>query len=375
MLTFAHYWIFVLLPAPVVVRLLPPIARRRPAVRVPFLSRLLQSRDDNESSLRQLPFASVAFVVKFAIWTLVVIALARPQWLDPPIERTIPARDLLMLVDLSGSMEHEDFTNAAGEAVDRLAAVKEVMGEFLTRREGDRVGLVVFGNAPFLQVPFTTDLELCRQLLDETEVGMAGPRTALGDAIGLGIQLFDNSDVPTKTIIALTDGNDTASAVPPVEASRIARDREITIHTIAIGDPTSVGEQEIDQESLKEVARVTDGSFFLALDRSQLTEIYAQLEEIETREVNTVSHRPRHDLYFWPMGVALLVSLLSTAWQLGAQRRKLSAAPGTRLRVNARTFELESVELDQETSTTDTPHTHGSQNEVYKPRDEEVAQR
>ena len=131
--------------------------------------------------------------------------------------------------------------------VNRLTAVKEVMGDFLACREGDRVGLVVFGNSPFLQVPFTTDLTLCRQLLDETDVGMAGPRTALGDAIGLGIRLFDNSDVPTKTIIALTDGNDTASSVPPVEASRIARDRDITIHTIAVGDPTTVGEEEIDQ--------------------------------------------------------------------------------------------------------------------------------
>ncbi|GAB5401973.1 MAG: VWA domain-containing protein [Aureliella sp.] len=361
MLIFEYYWIFILLPAPIVVLLFPPRARQRPAVRVPFLSRLLQSRDMAGSSLPNFSFAYLGLLAKLAVWTLVVVALARPQWLDPPIERTIPARDLLMLVDLSGSMEHEDFSNQAGEAVNRLEAVKEVMGEFLARREGDRVGLVVFGNSPFLQVPFTTDLELCRQLLDETQVGMAGPRTALGDAIGLGIQLFDSSEVPTKTIIALTDGNDTASAVPPVEASRIARDREITIHTIAIGDPTSVGEQEIDQEALREVASVTNGSFFLALDRSELAEIYSQLEAIETREVNTVSHRPRRDLYFWPLAGALAISVLSTAWQLISHRRLQTDAPSSRLQVNSRTFEIESVQLANAVSTPNHAHSAESQ--------------
>jgi Ca-activated chloride channel family protein len=242
-------------------------------------------------------------------------------------------------------MDHEDFTNAAGQSVNRLAAVKEVLGDFLVRREGDRGGLVVFGNAPFLQVPFTTDLGLCQQLLDETAVGMAGPRTALGDAIGLGIQLFENSETPTKTIIALTDGNDTDSAVPPAEAARVAHDRDITIHTVAVGDPTTVGEEKLDQESLQAVARATGGDFFLALNRDELAKIYERLDEIETREGKTVSHRPRRDLYFWPLAGALLASLLAHAWKLWSGRVSTAAAASPmRLRVNPRTFELEVAE-------------------------------
>jgi Ca-activated chloride channel family protein len=145
------------------------------------------------------------------LWTILVVAIARPQYLEPPVSQVVPTRDLMLLVDLSGSMEAEDFTNQQGKQVDRLTAVKEVLDEFLTRREGDRVGLIVFGNAAFTQVPFTQDLNATRILLEETTVRMAGPRTALGDAIGLAITLFEQSEVEERVIVALTDGNDTRS--------------------------------------------------------------------------------------------------------------------------------------------------------------------
>ena len=135
----------------------------------------------------------------------------RPQWIEPPLHRDKPARDLLLLVDLSGSMDTKDFTDPSGAKVDRLTAVKQVLDEFLARRKGDRVGVVVFGDAPFTLVPFTTDLDLAAAWCGEMQVGMAGPRTAFGDAIGLGVNLFAKSTVPAKTMIALTDGNDTAS--------------------------------------------------------------------------------------------------------------------------------------------------------------------
>jgi Ca-activated chloride channel family protein len=344
MLTFAYTWVFFLAPLPLLIWWLVPARREvRPSVRVPFLSRLSSA---GEGAVRvKTRGSALRFLGRFALWMLILTALARPQWLEPPIERTIPTRDLLLLIDLSGSMEQADFTNEQGQSVDRLTAVKEVLDDFLTRREGDRVGLVVFGNAPFLQAPFTTDLELCRQLLDETAVGMAGPRTALGDAIGLGIGLFDESDAPTKTIIALTDGNDTGSGVPPTEAARVAKDREITIHTVAVGDPTTVGEEKLDQESLQAVAKATGGDYFLALNRDQLAGIYERLDKIETRETKTVSHRPRRDLYFWPVAAALLLSVMThlIQWIRGSSVVPPSAVP-VRLRVNARTFELEAVE-------------------------------
>ena len=341
MLIFAHSWVFWLVPLPLLVWwLVPPAVTRHAAVRVPFLSRL-QAASSTLSQTRSYGFR-ISLLPRSLVWLLILTALARPQWLEPPIERSVPTRDLLLIVDLSTSMEQQDFVNATGKPVDRLTAVKDVVGDFLTRREGDRVGLVVFGSAPFLQVPFTTDLELCRSLLEETAVGMAGPRTALGDAIGLGIRLFENSEVPTRTIIALTDGNDTGSGVPPVEAARVAKDREITIHTVAMGDPATVGEEKLDQESLKAVAQTTGGDYFLAMNRGELEGIYQRLNEIETRQTKTTSHRPRRDLYYWPLAIGLLVSLVAHAWKLFAQRPK-KVPVSVRVRVNPRTFELETV--------------------------------
>jgi Ca-activated chloride channel family protein len=342
MLTFAYSWLFALLPLPLLVWwLLPPRQFREVAVRVPFLSRV-----DAAGGSRGIAAESNRarrLTVPVLLWLSVIVALARPQWLEPPITRQTPTRDLLLLVDLSGSMEQKDFTNTQGRTVDRLSAVKEVLGDFLTKREGDRVGLVVFGDAPFLQAPFTTDLALCRQLLDETAVRMAGPRTALGDAIGLGITLFEKSDAPAKTIIALTDGNDTASAVPPVEAAKVARDRKITIHTVAVGDPTTVGEEKIDEPTLRGVAESTSGSFFAARDRVELAKIYARLDQIETRKIETVSHRPRRDLFHWPLAAGLLLSLAHCALSLLSSPKAEPArgAGPACVRVDPRTGKLE----------------------------------
>jgi Ca-activated chloride channel family protein len=281
-------------------------------------------------------------VVSSLVWVLVLTALARPQCLEPPVTRDLPTRDLLLLVDLSGSMRQEDFTNSAGAKVDRLSAVKEVLGDFLVRRKGDRVGLVVFGDAPYLQAPFSTDLNLSRRLLDETVIGMAGPRTAFGDAIGLGVTLFDQSDAPAKTIIALTDGNDTASQVPPIEAGRVAKQKDIRIHTVAIGDPATVGEEKLDTETLRTVARSSGGDYFFAADRRELAGIYDALDRIETRQVKVVSHRPRRDLFYWPLLAALLLSAAGKAFTVLRQSAVTTPvqAPGT-VRVDPLTGKLE----------------------------------
>lgn len=345
MLSFAYLWIFLLLPLPWLVRLiLPPRQRSSVAVRVPFGDRLRSAMAGGNVGDKAVK-KSLQWWVPTLLWVLFLVALARPQWMEPPITKELPTRDLLLLVDLSGSMQAEDFTNAEGENVDRLSAVKEVLDEFLTKREGDRVGLVVFGDAPFLQAPFSTDLDLSRQLLEETAVGMAGAKTALGDAIGLGVNLFEESDAPAKTIIALTDGNDTKSQVPPVEAARVASQRDIRIHAVAIGDPLSVGEEKLDEETLKQVAKTAGGSYFFAGDREQLSGIYDELDRIETRQVDVVSHRPRRDLFFWPLLAALLLSLLEKSALIFRQIR--SSAPVSKrgtVRVHPLTGKMEVVE-------------------------------
>jgi len=323
MLTFAYPWLALLAPLPVAVwLLLPAHAGNRTGLRVPFFDRLVRlSGQQPHRGGVVAPRHAFPMIVLILSWLLTLAALARPQWIEPPLHQERPTRDLLLLVDLSGSMDTKDFVDASGKTVDRLTAVKQVLDDFLSRRKGDRVGVVVFGDAPFALVPFTTDLELRRLLLRDTVVGMAGPRTAFGDAIGLGIGLFDKSTVKAKTIIALTDGNDTASKVPPAEAAGVAKDRGIVIHTVAVGDPTAAGEDKLDEAALKQVASATGGGFFRALDRDQLAGIYQRLDEIETRRIDTISFRPKRDVYWMPLAAALLLSLLTQALRLLRRHR------------------------------------------------------
>jgi Ca-activated chloride channel homolog len=331
MLTFAYPWLALLAPLPALVYwLTPAYETRRPAVRAPFfglLARLSGAAPRAGASVSRRGLWRALILV--ACWLLALSALMRPQWVLPPIHHEKPARDLLLLVDLSGSMDTQDFTDAAGSKVNRLTAVKQVLDDFLARRQGDRVGVVVFGNAPFALVPFTTDLKLARRMLAEMQVGMAGPRTVLGDAIGLGINLFAASTAPAKTMIALTDGNDTASSVPPAEAARIARDRGIVIHTVAVGDPAAAGEEMLDEDALRDVAGATGGGFYRALDRDALEGIYAKLDQVEARKVETVSFQPRMELYWAPLAALLLLSMLAQALRLVRlpQRRTAEATP------------------------------------------------
>jgi Ca-activated chloride channel family protein len=240
MLTFAHSWLFLLLPLPLLVRwLLPPFHTARPAVRLPF-------------------FAQV--------------------------------------VELTGSRSE------AGAAVQRRSAVQGI-------------GYVVVWCA----------------LVAETVPRMAGPKTAFGDAIGLSITLFERSAVKRRVMIALTDGNDTGSQVPPAEAAQIAQDKGIVIHTVAMGDPATVGEDKLDEEALRAVAQTTGGQYFFAADRSSLEGIYGMLDQVETRQIETISHRPRRDLFHWPLGFATVLSLMyplaSSALGAWRSRRRGTTAP------------------------------------------------
>ena len=312
MITLAYPWILLLLPLPLLlVRALPADQQRRSSIRVPRLWRLagLTGRQPSAGAV-VLQRSTGQWLVLTAAWICVLASIARPQLIGEPITKVIPSRDLLLAVDLSGSMSTEDFTDASGNQVDRLTACKQVLDDFLTRREGDRVGLIFFGSAAFVQAPFSEDLQLCRTLMDEAQVGMAGPQTVIGDAVGLALTVFQRSEQDQRVLILLTDGNDTGSKAPPQEAARIGRDEGVTIHTIAVGDPEAVGEEKIDEEVLQEMASVTGGGFYRADDRDQLAEIYQRLDELDARELETTSYRPKSDLYYWPLAAFLLVGLV-----------------------------------------------------------------
>ncbi len=330
MLTLAHPWLLLLLPLPLLLRvLMPPHREPRAAVRAPVTGRLAeltgQAPAGGAAILRR---SKLQWVLLWGAWMLLVLALVRPQWLEDPIVEELPMRDLLLAVDLSGSMDTEDFTDAEGDTTDRLSAVKQVLADFLAKRDGDRVALVFFGSAPFVQAPFTADLEVVGELLDEARVRMLGPRTMLGDAMGLALNLFERSEVEERVMIVLTDGNDTGSLVPPEHAARIARDEGVTVHTVAIGDPEAAGEQALDEATLKEVARVTGGGFYRAGNRDEMAAIYTELDQLNPRKVQSTSYRPRRDLYPWPLGAALALSLAFHILAPGRRRMSGAAAVG-----------------------------------------------
>lgn len=333
--TLANPWLLALLPVPLLVLwIAPAYSQPRRGLVVPYLARLAgvvgrqPARGATVSRASAMRWIMLAFC-----WTCVVLALARPQVIEPPVERSVPVRDLLLAVDLSGSMDTRDFQNADGQTVDRLTAVKGVLDDFLARRQGDRVGLIFFGSAAFVQAPFTEDLDVCRELLDEAQVRMAGPQTAFGDALGLAINVFDRSTVEERVLIALTDGNDTTSQVPPGKAAQIARDKGIVIHTVAVGDPTAAGEDALDEVTLKQVASATGGLYSHAGSRQELEAIYDQLDTLETRKVQTVSHRPRRDVYWWPLAAALVASMayFTIGLALGHRHRGVPRATLTAL--------------------------------------------
>ncbi len=197
------------------------------------------------------------------------------------------------------------------------------------------MGLIFFGSAPFIQAPFTEDLDTCRALLEEAQVHMAGPKTALGDTIGLAINMFKESTVKDKLLIVLTDGNDTSSKVEPVKAAQIAHDNGITIYTVAVGDPQAAGEEKLDEKTLQSVAKITDGQYFWVGNRKELEQIYERIDEMSTHKIESTSYRPRLDLYFYPLGIAIVLSLLLHFFRaLQKEVEKSKRSKGLKVRTN-----------------------------------------
>jgi Ca-activated chloride channel homolog len=330
MLRFEYLWMLAMLPLPLLAWwLLPPYRESKAAVRMPFFGQLA------EASGRRPGPGSVVMktnllqkVVAPVIWALLVVAMMRPVWVEDPIHKIQPLRDILLVDDISQSMEAKDYRDPSGRRIDRLSAVKQVNDEFIARRKGDRIGLIVFGGAAYPQAPFTLDHEACRELLAEVQIGMAGPQTVIGDAIGLAIKMFEKSKAKEKVVVLLTDGNDTGSKMPPSKAAEIAKQRGITIHTIGIGDPSSRGEDRVDLKVLQDIATATGGKFFRGEDRAQLEDIYSTLDKLTPENYETLSYRPKRPLFQWPLGAATLLVIVyhcvMLLWTL-ATKSKLDA--------------------------------------------------
>jgi Ca-activated chloride channel family protein len=303
----AYPWLLAVLPLPLLVWwLVPPHREETASVRLAFFDEITHAAGLTPAAGAVVPRTNrLQKIVAPVCWALIVLALARPQFVEPPIEKVLPARDLLLSLDLSQSMDTRDFADPSGSVVARVDGVRKVVDDFVTRRSGDRIGLIVFGDAPYPLVPFTLDHATVHAMIAQTEPGMAGPRTALGDSIGLAIKMFEAAKESERVLIVLTDGNDTASRMPPKRAGDIAKERGIKIHTVGIGDPNATGEDKLDIALLKDIASATGGRYFFGQDEQQLQEIYATLDKITTANHETLSWRPRRELFHWPLGISI----------------------------------------------------------------------
>lgn len=316
---FEFYWplCFLLLPLPWLYRRWLPAAQpRSAALRVNFIDRLQSIQglaSESPTPGRRWPHVLV--------WVLLVCAAARPQWLGEPLPTASSSRSMMLAVDLSGSMEFRDM-QLDGREVNRLALVKELLGGFIERRHGDRLGLVLFGSQAYVQAPLTHDRQAVAEWLDESFIGLPGRETAIGDAIGLSIKRLQHEPETSRVLILISDGANTAGSVSPLRAARLAAEHKIRIFTIGVGaDVTAqtsafsfLGLQsdpsiELDEASLQEIAQLTGGEYFRARNADDMQAIYQRLDLLEPALHAGLPDRRVSPLYPWPLGLALLLSL------------------------------------------------------------------
>jgi Ca-activated chloride channel homolog len=316
-------WPYALLlaPLPLLLRaLLQPRPQQQAALTVPDVASFQTAGDGGRRiGRRRWPWR---LVMLWLIWLLLVAATARPQWTGEPVSLATSGRDMMLAVDLSGSMSTEDMM-LGNRLVNRLVVVQNVIGEFLERRRGDRVGLILFGTHAYLQAPLTFDLATIDKLLKEAPVGIAGGRTAIGDAIGLGVKRLRNRPADHRVLILLTDGANNSGEVTPLKAAELASIANVRIYAIGLGGDTmrvpsvfgmfSSGmvnpSADMDEETLQAMADLTGGRFFRARNTEELAEIYAIIDALEPIEQDPETYRPVAVLYYWPLGLAWLLSL------------------------------------------------------------------
>ncbi|MGL6259519.1 VWA domain-containing protein [Vibrio sp. WXL210] len=307
MLTFEYPWAGVLIIGPLFARLLPDYLTKQQAIKHPVYVDLLLW-----SGLKAMP-GSIA--VKRAPWQwlglcalyiALVVAAMKPVMIGEAITTEEYGTELMIAVDLSGSMQAHDFP--AGDKLEtRIDAVKRLLSEFIRTRDKDRIALVAFGDEAYLQAPFSADLNLIERLLDEMQVRMAGSGTSIGSAIGVAVDHFKSAQTDHKTLILMTDGRDTTSRFPVTDAAHYAAEQGIVIYPIAIGDPTTLGEQEIDIALLERIAQLTNGQVFSAMDSDELAQVYTTISALEPSLFATSTTRPKQQLFYLPAGLALMI--------------------------------------------------------------------
>lgn len=311
-------WILILAPLPLLYRWLrKPADVRLRALRAPLLA---QAAGEASSAATSSWRKSLLLLILWLIWLCTLLALSRPIWIGEPVALPTNGRDILLAVDISGSMEREDM-QLNGQTVNRLVAVKAVVGDFAIERQGDRLGLILFGEKAYLQTPLTFDRKTMQTLLYEAQLGFAGNGTAIGDAIGLSVKRLQERPENHRVVILLTDGANNAGELDPLKAAELASLAKVKIYTIGIGaeametrslfgtrvtNPSA----DLDEKTLSGIADATGGQFFRARNPQELTEIYSELNRLEPIEQDAETIRPIAALYYWPLSLAFALSLL-----------------------------------------------------------------
>ena len=323
MISFQWLWVLWCLPLPLIMRkILPPAqTQSQAALQTPFFESLqqvdgglitLKSRNKFKASLPWL------------IWILLVTATARPMWIGDAIQLPASGRDLMLAVDVSPSMQEEDLT-LNDEPVDRLTVLKSILSPFIEQRKGDRLGLILFGSQAYLQTPLTFDRTTVATLLMESQIGIAGDATAIGDAIGLALKRLIDRPSKKKVLILVTDGANTAGQLSPRKAAELAAQKGLTIYTVGVGADemlvpglmgTSFGSfrknpsRDLDEQMLNDVAQLSGGKYFRAKSSKELAGIYTLLDKLEPVEIETETFRPSQSLFHWPLAAALIISFI-----------------------------------------------------------------
>ena len=306
----AYPWLVWLVPLPLIFYwIMPPLRLKSTSLRIPNFNKIEEYTGEKPRKAALIKRRGILeWVLLWLIWLLTLAALSSPRIVEEPELKVKTSRNFLIVADISFSMAETDWT-LDGNRVRRWDAVKQVMHDFIKKREGDRMGLVFFGSSAYIQAPFTSDLATVDQLLEEADVGMAGQMTNIGKAIVKGVEMFEQDTIKTKVMLVLTDGVDSGTDVLPLDAADLAEKDSIQVYTIGIGDPEGSG-SDLDEKTLREIAQNTNASYFRAIDAERLNEIYGELDTLEPIEYEEETYRPKTLLYYYPLGVALALAIL-----------------------------------------------------------------
>lgn len=313
-------WIALLLPLPVLVYVfLPKLEQSVSSLRVPFFQRLSEYHQNVETKPFKNPLMLILCV---GLWLSLIGAAMRPQIMGDPQKTVSESRNIMLAVDTSNSMSTEDL-HLDGKPVDRLVVVKSVVKEFISRRKGEQIALILFGSQAYLQTPFTFDRDAVQIFMDEAMIGIAGPQTAIGDAIGLAIKKMGEADNVDQVLILLTDGQNNAGEMEPIEVAKLAAARGLKIYTVGVGASeaeisTFFGKQKVNPSQdldrgeavLKNIAMTTGAQYFRAKNKKELEEIYSLIDKLEPIQVERQQFRPTRAVYYWPLALAYILSLV-----------------------------------------------------------------